>query len=166
MSLDLTAQITSLVTFLNDNNTTTSSNYISSSLSSSKVKTVYKGVSGMHQSFPVPATMYPCIFVELVSKTEEFRELGRSARRWVDITYDIIPITNYGMGQVGIDRTVSDVEIIQLTQNIEALIRANITLSSTVDITEIKKTDYSVKISNDTYNAVSRIRLSCKKLTT
>jgi len=166
LALDLTSQLTSLVNLLDENNTTTSTYNISASLSSSKVKTVYKGVAGMHESFPVPATMYPCVFVELVSKSEELNEIGRSARRWVDMTFDIIPVTNYGMGQSGVDRTASDVEIIQLTQNIEALIRANITLSSTVDIAEIRDTDYSVRLSNDTYNAVSRIRLSCKKLTT
>lgn len=158
--------MTSVVNLLDENNTTTATYNISASLSSAKVKTVYKGVAGMHESFPVPSTMYPCVFVELVDKSEEFRELGQSARRWVDITFDIVPVTNFGMGQTGVDRTASDVEIVQLTQNIEALIRSKVTLSGTVDMCLITNTDYSVKVSNDTYNGVSKIRLSCKKLTT
>ena len=162
MSQDIVGLITSLKNLLNENNTNTSSYYISSSITT-QVQQVLIGVDGSAEQIPIINNMYPSIILELKNKKEEFAELGRTSRRQTTIDIDIISIVHYGIGETNLSglsgqgRQKSDLECIQLTQNIENLIRNKITLSETVDSCIIKNVDYGIKFYNDTYNSVSKI---------
>jgi hypothetical protein len=143
------------------NNTTTSSYDISASLNK-RVQSIYKGVRGFSEVKPIPINLYPAVCVEIDNKIEEFIVVGNSASRDLEINFSIVPIVHYGAGiQGGLD--VSDTEIIRLTQNIENMLRQNISASGTVESLEIINTDFATVLkSTDTYNSVSRINVLTK----
>ena len=160
---DIKAVLTSLENYLIKNNTTTSSNDISAGLSN-RVVGFYKGVEGISEKIPVPINLYPAIFVELNSDTEEIRLMSQraSAQRDIEIDLAIVSVVNTGIGTTTPVEN-SDLEIITLTQNIKDLIRSDITLSSTVQWIESAATDYSIQVGDtDTYNSVSRIQVTTK----
>jgi len=161
MAVDLTSILGSLENLLHKNNTVSSSSDISNSLNK-RVQVFYKGSRGMSNKQPVPKTLYPCVFVELGNKTEEFITVGNNAKRDMNIEFDIVPVVDYGIGTFD-SRENSDIELIKLSQNIESLIRANITLSSTVHQALIINSTYDVELkADDTYISVSRITLLTK----
>lgn len=167
MALDLNSLLTSFENLLSENNTTTASIDVSGSLKT-RVQKFYKGVDGLHDSFPVMASLYPVVFVELMEKSEEFAQLGNSsAKRWVTIDFKVVPCTAYGLGSAteGEARENANAEIIQLTQNIEALLRSKIDLSGTVQSIKLVRTEYSSGVSESTYNCNSVIRVEAKKYT-
>jgi len=165
--MNVVSLLESFKNLLNKNNTVTSSYDISESLNE-RVKKIYKGVEGMHRTLPVPVSRYPVVFVEIASKPEEFVELGNSARRDIEFNFQLVGITNYGIGSLdeGTARENSDNEVIQLTQNIETLLRNKITLSNTVDYCAISDVDYSADVSEKTYNSIAIINVMAKKLST
>jgi hypothetical protein len=145
---------------LDKNNTTGSSYNISSSLTSA-VQAVYVGY---HVNKPIPNTVYPVIFIEPRDKVENFEQLGNTARRTIDVYCDIVAITNYGMA---ISRETSDNEMLQLSANIETLLRNYPRLSQTaVMMSNIDGTDYDVVESNDTWNSIARIKLAANIIST
>ena len=160
MALNLVTLQASLKNLIDKNNSTTSSYDISSSLNE-RVKFI--GIGDVDNS-PIPNTQYPAVLVKLKSKSEEFSQLGNSAKRKCNISFEVCPITMYGMG-VGLGGQKADEECIYLAQNIEALLRAYITLSSTVDYSLIVNTTFEDKVQNDTWNKIARITLETYKLT-
>lgn len=165
MALDITSIMDSIKNLLEKNNTITSSYNISNGLNG-KVKSFYSGIQGMSENTPVALSLYPAVFVELSRKVENYERLGSPNRRDADIEMNIIPITNYGAGtsSQSKSRMNADYECINLTQNIEELIRNKITLSNTVSWV-LTNTDYNYRTQNveNTYNCVSRIFLDIKK---
>ena len=121
------------------------------------------GVDGLHESYPVPKHLYPIIFVEVANKSEDFSCMGNYSERDTDISMTIVPVTDYGEG-IGRSREYAAQEILQITQNIENVIRDHIALSSTVESCNIEGTSYGVQVREDTYNHVSRISLKIKKM--
>ncbi len=165
---DIVGLMNSTKNLLDKNNTNTSSYHISSSITT-QVNQIIMGVDGSADNIPIPNNLYPAIIIELRNKKEEFAELGRTSRRNAILQVDIISIINFGIGEInlggsGAGRQKSDMECIQLTQNIENLLRNYITLSSTVDSTLINNVDYGIKYNNDIYNSISRISIEIKKL--
>ena len=163
MAWDAKTFLTSIENLLIKNNTSTATYDISSALHA-RVKTFYKGASKMYIDFPVPQTLYPCIFTELKSKTEEYRVIRRpsNAQRDLSVQVDIIPVCSYGAGMVDARENAS-LECLQLTQNIEDILRNNITLSiSSVHMSNIVNTEYGVKIKNEYYNSLAIISLNIK----
>ena len=159
--MNLVSLLTSMENLVNKNNTTTSSYDISSSLIT-RVQTIYKGVQGFSENIPIPNHLYPAVIVEMANKAEEFVFIGNSAKRDMEITFSIVPIIHYGAGTTG-GLENSDMELIQLTQNIENMLRQNISASGTVESLEITSTDFSNIIrSTDTYNSVARINVLTK----
>jgi hypothetical protein len=154
--------LTKIESLLNKNNTISSSYDISDSLNK-RVQRFYKGTSGMHTSLPVIDELYPCVFVEMDSKEEDWSQIGNSARRNMEIRFNIIPVVNYGMGATTDEtagRELSNIECIQVTQNIEYLLREKITLSqTTIQWNKIENTDYSQTLNEEnTYNSMGIIR--------
>lgn len=166
MSLDVVSLLGSIENLLIKNNTNTADNtttgyYISTDLQK-KIQAFYKGVQGLHEVKPVNQLQYPCVFVEIDSQPEEFAQIGNSARRNIDINFDIVPVT---MVAQPAGAEAADQEVIQLAQNIQALIRKNVEWSSTVKHCNITNTEYSViSKSPDTYNNVARITINVRKL--
>lgn len=156
MALDLISIRSSIKNLLVKNNTNTSSFNISANLST----TVQQIVAGYHLSKPTPDFMYPAVWVELKNKSEEFGLIGNSAKRDGVINFDIVAIVQDGLGQFD-GREKSDIEMIQLANNIEGIFREKIQLSQTSVITSslVTNTDYDVIESNDTYNSIAIIEL-------
>jgi hypothetical protein len=127
-----------------------------------KYSNVVIGVDGLHQSYPVPKSLYPVIFVEAVSKSEAFSCLGNYSERDAELSVNIIPVTEYGIG-IDSSREHAANEILQITQNIENIIRDHVALSSTVESCNIESTTYGTQLREDTWNHVSIINLKIFK---
>ena len=159
--MNLVSLLTSIENLVQKNNTTTSSHDISSSLNT-RVKVFYKGVTGFADTIPIPINLYPAVCVEINNKTEEMISIGRPGVRDLDITFSIVQIVHYGAG-ITDGRETSDLELIRLTQNIENMLRANISASGTVESLEIQATEFSnIVRSPDIYNSVSKINILTK----
>lgn len=168
MALDLVSLVDSLENLLNKNNTITSDYDISENLNT-RVQKFYSGTDGLHDKSPVPINLYPVVFIELVNKVEEISQLGNSsAKRNMEINFNIVPVIYYGAGsemEFVEGRIKANQEVLYLSQNIESLIRNNITLSNTVDWVNIENTEYSISLNeNATYNMVSKINCKAFKL--
>lgn len=157
MGVDLTSKLSSLKNLIDKNNVTTSSDDISSGLVR-RVRTTFKGVRGFAENNPIAKTQYPAVVVELSNKVEILPDIGNNTKRDMEVFYDIISIVDH-VEVPGSGRSDSDDEIVKLTNNIEALIRGKITLSTTCDWCEIETTDYSNTYRDDTHVSVSRISL-------
>ena len=148
---------TGLVSFLSDNNTTTSGG-LSENLNK-KISKITYGVKGAHKKLSIPNVFFPALVVEADSQQHDFDSMGNTAQREVKMNLDIVAITNYGMGSgdEGAARENSDKEILQLASNIESFIRSNIKLNNLVDWARVDTAEYSAEVSEDFYNSVAII---------
>lgn len=165
MALDVIAKLESIKNLLRKNNTNTSTLDISDGLDDDRrVCGFYKGVNGLHEHLPVPKNQYPAVFVEADTQVEDFAQIGNACKqRDVELVVSIVSVTMYEAPAYAEE---ADIEAIRLAQNIHALIRANITLSQTVDHSNITSVEYSTVLREDTYNNVIRTQLNTRFLTT
>lgn len=159
MAFDASSFIGSVENLMSKNNSTTSSYDISSGLSS-RVLSFHKGTKDMHARIPIPKTLYPAVIVEMNGKEEEFSMLGNS-RREIRVNFSIISVIDYTTitNDATSARETSNLEVVKLSQNIEALIRAYPRLSQTslVMKTDIVSTEYGVIAKGDsTYNSIAK----------
>jgi len=150
-------QTTAVINLLSKHNTTTSTLDISSGLTN-RVQLIRRGKYGQ---VPIPNTQYPAIFVRIRSKdSDEFSQLGAcKGKRDQYASIEIVPIVQVG---TYLD---SEKEMYQLTSNIEALIRARISLSSTVNDALISGVDYDSETGSDEFhNCFSIISVKAHKL--
>lgn len=153
----------SLVNLINKHNTTTSTYDISSGLKE-RVKTI-KGICRGGYKQPLPNIFYPAIYVELNNKDEAFATICHQGKKAVTLNYNITPVINVGYGNTD-GRTISDDDLLKVSDNIETLIRNYPKLSITgVNVAEIVNTQYDVEESNDTWNSISKINLKIEMLT-
>lgn len=150
--------LTSIVVNLIDkNNTTTSSLDVSSGLTE-RVKLIRRG---KYDITPIPNTQYPCVFVRVRSKDSDiFEKLGQcNNKRDQYANVEIVPIVMAGT------HYDSEKEMYNLTSNIEALLRAKISLSSTVNDALITGVDYdATPIDDEFHNIYSIINVRVHKL--
>lgn len=159
MSYSLSTLRASVANLLSKNNTTTSSYDISTSLNV-RVKNVILGYRKVGEL----QIEYPAIWVELKSDSEDFAQLGKSSRRNIIVSFDVVSEVSYGMGNYD-GRELSDTESITLAQNIKNLYRNFITLSNTVDSLIVIGTEYDQDNGiTDTWNSSARVSLQIKKL--
>jgi len=167
--MDLVTLLGKIESLIEKNNTTTSSYDISSGLNE-RVVGFLKGTDGLSGRASIPKNLYPYVFTELVSKEEDFAQVGNSSNRDTVTQFRVIPVTDYGLGStVGASEglEVADLELIKLAQNIENLLRAKISLSSTVDHILISNTEYGTIFKEPkTYNAAATINLEVTWLQT
>ena len=159
MAFDILTFTDSLANLIDKNNTTTSSYNVSLSLTSKVVRVR----TGYHRDKPIPNTDYPCIWVEPKRSSNEFNTTGRTALRDITLDYEIIAITNYGMGlEDGRER--ADREMLKLSSNLEILLRNYPRLSTTSQVMSslISDVEYGVIESNETYNSMARLNLNIK----
>lgn len=165
MSLDVLTLLKGIKQYINENNTTTSSNDISSTLHS-RVATLWHGANGMSDNLPLGTNELPSVIVELANDNEEISTLGKNALRDVIIKVNVVALTDYGMGLVDARQKAVE-ENITLTQKIKDLLRLNHgRMSDVCDYSVIESTDYGIKYSNDTWNVASKIGLSVRKRST
>ena len=164
MSISNNDILTKLHDILSANNSVGGDYDISKNLNG-RVKAIYKGVEGMHEEFPIMKTLLPCVFLEVANKQEVFGQLGNSAKRNMELSYTIVPYTSHGIGTgaEGEARENASKEIIQLTDNIERLMRQNVNLSGTVQRCHVTSTDYRSTVRESVYTCQSVIRLQILK---
>ena len=157
MAFNIVTFSASLKNLLSKNNTTTSSYDISNSL---KVR-INKITTGYHTGKPMLTIDYPCIWIEPTSKSNEFSEIGNSANRNMSLDYDIVAITNEGLGYSN-GREVADNEMLQLESNLENLFRnyPRLSITSQVQSSLITSVNFDVSESNETYNSMAKLRLT------
>jgi len=168
--MNVVSFLTDIESLLLRNNTSTATYDVSASLNK-RVQRFYKGTSGMYSRLPVIDDLYPCVFVEMDNKEEDWSQIGTSARRNMEIRFDIIPVVQYGMGATTDETTgreLSNLECIQLSQNIENLLRNKITLSQTsVQWSMVESTDYSSTLNEEsTYNSMALLHCKAHVLST
>jgi len=156
--MTLTSIRGTIVNILTKTNTTTSAYDISSGLSK-RVQAVIAGYS----KEPIPNINFPVVFVELLSKSETQKCLGRTAARDVTMNFRIRCITDYGYGQFT-GRRVGDIEMLTLAGNVEKMFRNNIKLSSTVEWAFITDSQYAIEEYNGTYNSIADLSLQVFKI--
>ena len=146
----------SLQNLIVKNNTNTSDYDLSSSITS-KVVTV----SGANADKVATINIdYPAVFVKLNNHSDNHNELGNTARRDVDLEFRISCIMQEEA--VAIDNAENiDNENIQLTHNLQELLRNNVKISNTVDWCTITGTDYPTE--EGIYNARSDTTLTVRK---
>jgi len=116
MPLDTDNILTSVLNVLRNNTTT-----IAESLTSASA-------IGLIRSSDAPISMdqYPAIIVKLSNKEEEFNVIGQR-NNFHELSFDIIPMLNYDIGT-----SESDQEVRKMSRGIKDVLKANVTLSSTV----------------------------------
>lgn len=172
MAFSASGFIGSVENLIYKNNTTTSSYDISTGLSTRVSDSgFYKGVVGAHELVPVALTMYPVVFVEMKNKQEEFAQLGRENKRYINVFFDIVPVIQYnaGVSYSVTGHELASTELLKITQNIEYLFRAYPKLSQTSQVMEClnEGTEYTGgKTGDTTYNMFSRIGYKARILNT
>lgn len=145
----------SLRNLINKHNTTTSAHDISNGLKE-RIKSV---TVGFHEGKAIPSTLYPVVYVEPRRREEDWQELGPTARRKMTLEFQIVAITDYGLG-VYSGRETADQEMLRVSSNVEKLLRNYPKLSITSVMSSlVTGVEYDTKESNDTYNSIAQIGL-------
>lgn len=140
MPFDYEANIGAVYNALLNANTTTASVDLSSGLTS-RVKNVYKNDPAVTS---VRADSYPCIFVRITSKDEDFGSLGATGvagnKKLATCSFDVIGLYHKD-GVAGAHATVLN-EVYKLAENIEGVFQNNLTLSNTAMWCNPKRTEF------------------------
>lgn len=165
MAFNLVNILSTTVAWLKTHNTSTTG--ISKNLSKA-VQYWYQGVEGMHNQIASDFEKYPVVFIEAKTDTEDWSQLGNSSRRWIDLEFDIVAITQYkaGSSTEGYSREIACNEVMYLTQNLKEFLKTNIPLSNTVEWMMPVTTDYNATEGDNFYNYVSRIGCHARILST
>ncbi len=157
MAFSIVTFSASLKNLIHKNNTTTSSNDVSGTLKNR----IQKITVGYHKGKAIPTINYPCIWVEPASMVNDFSEIGSSVNRNMTLDFDIVAITNEGLGYDN-GRETSDNEMLQLETNLEKLFRnyPRLSITSQVQSSLITGVMFDVAESNDTYNSMAKLRLT------
>ena len=168
---DAASFIGKVKTLISDANATTTSATGISYVLQLKVRSFYNGVEGLADSLPIPKTFYPAVVVELSSKSEDFWEVGNSARRKMDVRFNIVSITDFGAGTTTPTVNAQEnamLEAVKLSQNIEGLIRTKTSLSlpAYVLFCNVESTEYGVTKREEIYNAMVRTKCVAQIMST
>jgi hypothetical protein len=169
MALNLINFLTSFENLLIKNNTTTSSYDISANLNE-RIRSFHKGANGFSESLAIANTRYPAVCVELARKEEDFSIMGNTGKRDLIIEVDVVPIIYYGFGSQTDDTTGrerANLECIQVSDDIEYLLRNKVHLSQTIVAqSRVGDTRYLDNQRESYYNCNSRIRVEVKIFST
>jgi hypothetical protein len=161
--MDLASFAESIKSLLSDNNTITSSTDISSGLAV-RTQTFFKGLKDCHKYFPIQINQYPACVVEVESKPEEFRTLGNTAKRNMELKFNVVCITQYTSGAGADAMETAQMESLKLSQNVEGLFRNNVQLSLTSFVLDalVANTEYGILDRTSYYNCISNIEIKAK----
>jgi len=164
MAISYVDILTKLKTLINENNTTTATYNLKAGLNRT-VGRIYQGCKNMHDHVPLPAGVHHGIYVELDDVTEEPGTLGPTNKRDSVISFDIVPVTNYGAGSdvEGYAAQNAHMENIRLCQNLMYMFRNKIDLTNTVAFQRSLRTEFASLDNDDqAYNIVSRITIQAE----
>jgi len=143
----------SIITLLTDNSGT-AENKLDYNLSTA-VKQVK---AGNPFTTPVPTTMYPTVLVRLDEKDETKPTVGGN-RSEVKVTYRI-----FGMVRIVKSAEESDEEAMQLADNIEAILRENISINSACAYSDVGRTEFGLaETKGGVFVSLVSITLTCTK---
>jgi len=94
-------------------------------------------IAGDPISKQLPETLYPAIMVKLADKTETFQRAGNAGRKRPDVMFKIFGLTS----KLESD---PDAEIATLTDNIEGLLRNDITIGGAVEISDLGRAEFGL----------------------
>jgi len=121
-------------------------------------RVVMQVVDGDPFIVPIPNTMYPTIMVDLMGMEEEWSDLGNS-RKNITLTLNIYCLIFYQGTSAD-----SDKEAHHLADNVEQIIRADVTLSGTVDWMSPASTDFATGFKDGVHLSCAVIELKIFKL--
>jgi hypothetical protein len=154
----MTLPISNVITIRNDlltlltNNVTTLNVNLTKTITNTN-KQIKKGNPGL---LTTVSTGYPYVFVDYLSKEEEFVTLGAGGRKNVILNYAIYALTKNMRS-----RTDDDDESIQLSDNIDKVLRNNIAFSSEILWSNPVSADAKIFESDSTYIAGVETTLQC-----
>ena len=159
MALNLVTLRNSVINYLNKNNTSTSSNDLSSGLHG-RIKTIKKGKA---DRTAIPNNLYPAILCRVSSVNEELAQLGNGATRTHRINIILEAMTMYGMA---VSEEASADENYTLSQNITSLLRQDMTMSNTVSMIDNVEVLFDEVVQGDSFaNYVATINIFTEKIT-
>lgn len=161
--MNINSITSSIKNIFSEANTTTASNDLSANLKK-RVQSIIKGTRNSHDSIAVPITAYPIVFVQASRNDPEWRELGDSSRRDLEVNFVITGVTHEGMssGDERTSRETADSELLELANNIEQIVHNNVTMSSTVQWIQVDSSDYSANVADKAYNSVVEVTLRAR----
>lgn len=140
MPFDYEANITAVYNVLANSNTTTATVDLSSGLTS-RVKNIYKNDPA---TTSIREDSYPCIFVRISSKNEEFASLGGTGpggnKKRATCVFDVIGLYHKD-GAITAHSTVLN-EVYKLAENIEGVFQQEYTLSQTALWCNPRRTEF------------------------
>lgn len=140
MPFDYEAKLTAVYNSLINANTLTSGFDLSSGLTT-RVKNVFKNDPAVTS---IKSMDYPCVFVRIQNKEEEFGSLGTTGiagnSKLGTCNYDVIGLYHKD-GVIGLHSTVLN-EVYKLAENIEGIFQNNLTLSDTAMWCNPKRTEF------------------------
>lgn len=129
MPFDYEANLTAVSNVLTNSNTTTSTVDLSSGLTT-RVRNIFRNDPG---TVSVKLNDYPCLFVRIFSKDEEFASLGvtgpNNNRKFATCRYDVIGLYHKDGSHTAHSSVLT--EIYRLAENIEGVFQQELTLSGT-----------------------------------
>ena len=142
-----------IVTLLQDNKAVLNANLTSGSTftKDEQIK------AGNPFTMPIMGNLYPVILVKIISKDEDFLELGAGGRKLADITYRV-----FGMAKIFKGSQDDDDEVMRLCENIEAVFRDNIDISGNVLFAQPATVDFFAGTEEGTYVSIAGIDIVCK----
>lgn len=139
MALDVYAVGTALGTRLEGANTTTAGG-LSAGLSR-KVQLIKRG---RWDKTPILNTQYPAVLYRITSRDQEWSELGPTARRRNTLSAEVVGIVFESPS------TAAEQQMHLLADNIDTVLRGDLTLSNTVDWLLVERTEYDTDGQEDT----------------
>ena len=109
---------------------------------------------------PVQIDQYPAIFVQLISKDEDFAQIGQQ-KKDMTINFDIFGLVQFSDGSDD-----SDLEVQNLARNIESILRTNIRLSQTVLWCNPNSTQFDAAWKDGIWLSAVTVGLECRLLQT
>lgn len=116
--------------------------------------------SGDPSNIPIQVDNYPALMVQLLSKSEDFEQIGRRVKD-VTVSFNI-----YALVQLSRGSDESDLDVQNLARNIDTVFRANVTLSGTVLFCNPISTQFDTAFSDGIYLSAALTVLECKLLET
>lgn len=158
--IDYRAKIDAISNLLTAANTTTASYDLSTGLT----KRVQKIIKGDPAQIPNQLNLYPCIFIQLETKTESLQSIGHSnynLKRKADISWGIFAYVYHGSGSDD-----SDKEVQKLSENIEEIFRRNIKIATLSDMQwgVVNTTDFGAVLGDGIYLSAAKVNYTTTHL--
>lgn len=129
-------------------------------LSSNMTKRVQTILKGNPDNIPNQVNLYPCIYIHLDNKTEDFDAIGKvSTIRKAEINWNIVGLVYKAPGSDD-----SDKEVHYLSENIEQIFRNNLKFTSDMIFNIVGSTEFDSMYADGIYLSASLLNLKTTHL--